>query len=433
MLNRKFTTFNSRTNHSRYVTNKLKKQSLMNKIILVLSIFILVVACGQKNNSKKKNTKDYSEIKDTLTAHISKINEKGKIVGFSVAMVNSTGILYNEGFGLADSTTQKPYSIQTVQPIASISKTLIGLSLFKAQEMGKLNLDEPINKYLPFKVSNPNFPETLITIRQLAIHTSSITDSDSFWESDYILINKDHKKGTGIPDYFNEPKTKISLADFLKSLLAEKGALNNGKSYSANKPSAKFDYSNVGSNLCALVIESATGIPYQTFTTKYILEPLQMNSSSWTAKYIESKNRSTLYATNEQIMADYTTVGFPASGLITSSTDLGKYLSELIKGYSGNGSLLSKESYNEIFKKQLIKSQLPEGVDANTGIFMDYSKRGIGYNGYDPGVMAYMYFNPESLIGKIVLINTDTDFDEEVRPTLDKIYNILGEYETKLK
>lgn len=405
----------------------------MNKKVLVLSIIILVVACGQKNNSKKNNTKNYSEIKDSLTAQIDKINENGKIVGFSIAMVDSTGILYNEGFGFADSTTQKPYSIQTVQPIASISKTLIGLSLFKAQEMGRLNLDEPINKYLPFKVSNPNFPETPITIRQLAIHTSSITDSDSFWESDYILIEKEHKKGTGVPEYFNKPKSKMPLSDFLESLLTVKGDLNNGESYSVNEPSTKFEYSNVGSNLCAHVIESATGIPYQTFTTKYILEPLQMNSSSWTPKNIESKNRSTLYATNEQIMAEYSTVGFPASGLISTSADLGKYLSELIKGYSGNGSLLTKESYNELFKKQLTKSQLPEGADANVGIFIDYSKKGIGYNGYDPGLMAYMYFNPENLIGKVVLINTDTDFDEEVRPTLDGIYNVLGEYEVKFK
>ncbi len=405
----------------------------MNKIIIALSIFILVVACGQKNSSEKKNSKSYSKIKDSLTTQIDKINENGKIVGFSVIIVDSTGILYNKGFGFANSTTQKKYSTQTVQPIASISKTLIGLSLFKAKEMGKLNLDEPIDKYLPFTVSNPNFPETPITIRQLAIHTSSINDSDSFWENDYILIEKDHKKGTGIPEYFNESQTELSLPDFLKSLLTEKGDLNNGESYTANKPSTKFNYSNVGSNLCALVIESATGVPYRTFTTKYILEPLQMNASSWAAKNNESKNRSTLYATNKQIMANYTTVGFPASGLTTSSTDLGKYLSELIRGYSGNGSLLTKESYDELFKKQLTKNQLPEGVDANSGIFIDYSKRGIGYSGYDPGLMAYMYFNPESLIGKIVLINTDTDFDEEVRPTLDEIYNVLGEYEIKFK
>ena len=405
----------------------------MNKKIVVLLIFILVIACGQKNNSKKNNARDYSEIKDSLTAQIDKINENGNIVGLSVAMVDSTGILYNKGFGYSDFALKKEYTIKTIQYVASISKTLIGISLLKAQELGKLNLDDPINNHLPFKVINPNFPKIPITIRQLAIHTSSITDSDIYWENNYLLLSKEHQKGKAIPKYFNEPKDKTSFAEFMKDLLSQEGKLNNGESFSTNQPSQKFEYSNIGSTLCALIIENSTGVDYQSFTKKHILDPLKMESSGWTIENINSRNRSTLYATNELIMADYTSVDYPVSGLITSSTDLGKYLSELIKGYSGNGSLLTKESYDEFFKKQLTASQLPKGVEANVGIFMDYSKRGIGYSGYDPGLMAYMYFNPKSLMGKIILINTDTDFDEEVRPALDEIYNVLGESEVKFK
>ena len=280
---------------------------------------------------------------------------------------------------------------------------------------------------------NPNFPKTPITIRQLAIHTSSITDSDTFWENDYFLVNNEHSKNTGIPKYFNEPQSKKPLSGFLRELLAKNGKLNNDENFSKNEPNQKFDYSNVGSTLCALIIENATGTPYQTFTKKYILDPLKMDSSGWSIDNVNQNNRSTLYATNEQIMADYTTVGFPSTGLITSSNDLAKFLTEIMNGYSGKGNLLTKSSYNELFKRQLNKSQLPEGVEANVGIFMDYSKRGIGYNGYDAGLMVYMYFNPENMIGKVVTINTDTDFDEEVRPTLDKIWEMLGKYETKLK
>ena len=400
----------------------------MNKTIVVLLIFILIVACEQK-----KKTKDCSEINDSLTAQIDKMNAQGSIVGFSVAMVDTTGILYNKGFGYSDFASKKKYASETIQYVASISKTLTGISLLKAQELGKLNLDEPINNHLPFKVTNPNFPKIPITIRQLAIHTSSITDSDIFWENNYLLLSKEHQKGTAIPKYFNKPKDKIPIAEFMRDLLSQQGKLNNGKSFSANEPNQKFDYSNIGSTLCALIIENSTGVNYQSFTKKHILDPLKMESSGWTIENINSKNRSTLYATNELIMSDYTSVDYPASGLITSSTDLGKYLSELIKGYSGNGSLLTKKSYDEFYKKQLTASQLPKGVDANVGIFMDYSKRGIGYSGYDPGLMAYMYFNPESLIGKIILINTDTDFDEEVRPTLDEIFNVLRESEVKFK
>ncbi len=403
----------------------------MRKLTTYILLLISILACGQKNerkNSKKKNP----AITDSLTSQIKEINSQEKIVGFSVAIVDTTGILYNKGFGFSDKKSKKEYNTKTIQYVASISKTLIGISLLKAQEMGKLNLDDPINIHLPFEVVNPNFPETEITIRQLTIHTSSITDSDIFWENDYLLLEKEHNKGTAIPKYFNEPKSKISIAEFMKELLTKDGKLNNGQSYSKNKPNQKFDYSNIGSTLCAVIIENATGMSYQEFTEKYILEPLQMDSSGWTIENVNVKNRSTLYATNEQIMADYTTIGFPSTGLITSSADLGKLLSEIINGYSGKGKMLTNKSYKELFKKQLIPDQLPKGVNANVGIFMDYSKRGIGYNGYDAGLMAYMYFNPDNLNGKIVTINTDTDFDEEVRPTLDKVWELMGEYETKI-
>jgi len=308
----------------------------MQKFTFVLLFAILIGACGQKTESKKK-LKDFSAIKDSLTLRIEQTNGKGKIVGFSTAIVDTTGILYNQGFGFSNSKSKKEYSTETIQYVGSISKTLIGISLFKAQELGKLKIDEPINKYLPFRVVNPKFPEIPITIRQLAIHSSSIVDSDEFWENDYLLLQKEHPEGTGIPEYFNQPKTKISISKLLKELLTK------SESFSTNEPNKKFNYSNVGSTLCALVIESATGMPYQMFTKKHILEPLEMDSSGWTIEEVNSKNRSILYATNEQIMADYTTIAFPSSGLITSSTDLGKFLTEIIRGYSGKGSVMNKK------------------------------------------------------------------------------------------
>ncbi|MCX2680077.1 serine hydrolase [Galbibacter sp. EGI 63066] len=308
----------------------------MTKPTIYILLLILIAACGQKKE-QKNNVRDNLATTDSLTAQIEEINDQEKIVGFSVVMVDTTRTLYNKGFGFSDKASKKEYSKNTIQYVASISKTLIGISLFKAQELGKLNLDEPINKYLPFEVVNPNFPESQISIRQLAIHTSSIIDSDKFWENDYLLLNKDHTKGAAIPKYFNESMDKIPISEFMEKLLSKDGKLNNGESYSTNEPNQKFDYSNIGSTLCALIIENAMGIPYQIFTKKYILEPLKMDSSGWTIEDVNSQNRSTLYATNELVMADYTTVDFPSSGLITSSTDLGKFLTEIIKGYSGKG------------------------------------------------------------------------------------------------
>ena len=83
-------------------------------------------------------------------------------MGFGVAIVGPEKTLYQAGFGYADLEAQKAYTANTIQNIASISKTFIGVSLLKAQDLNLLDLDEPINKYLDFKVVNPHFPEDTI-------------------------------------------------------------------------------------------------------------------------------------------------------------------------------------------------------------------------------------------------------------------------------
>ena len=135
-------------------------------------------------------------INDSITIELTKLGKKSSLVGFGVAIVNKDSIIYAKGFGYADKDTKSPYTIQTVQPIASISKTLLAVALMKAQEMGKLHLNDNINDYLPFKIYNPNFPNENITIQQLANHTSSILDGDSY-DRTYIYKNR-------IPPFYND-------------------------------------------------------------------------------------------------------------------------------------------------------------------------------------------------------------------------------------
>jgi len=61
--------------------------------------------------------------------------------------VSPQGVRYQHGFWLADVQARKAYDSHTVQPIASVSKTVVGLALLKAQELGLLHLDDPVNKY----------------------------------------------------------------------------------------------------------------------------------------------------------------------------------------------------------------------------------------------------------------------------------------------
>lgn len=408
----------------------------MKKLFLTFILSILLFSCKQKSDTDRTNEKKHTAINDTLTENLKSAYKKGAIIGFSVSVVNEKGLIYDKGFGFTDIEQSKPYTSNTVQNIASISKTLIGISLLKAQELGKLNINDPINKYLPFKIVNPNYPEIPILIKHLAYHTSSITDLDEIYAKSYVLTKNDHADNEGVYDYFNKPETNISLLNFIQNSLTQDGKWYTKNTFSNSKPGEKRDYSNIAAALCALVIESATGQDYRSFTKENILRPLKMNSSGWSSKDIDSTMRSRLFANKKTMIADYSLITYTDGGFLTSSNDLGLFLSELIKGYGGNGILLNKGSYKKLFEKQKFTTN---GKSESYGIFMEFrddflniKADMIGHNGSDPGVFTAMYFNPKTKIGKVVLVNTDTDFTDAVWPEIEEIWKSLSDYENKL-
>jgi CubicO group peptidase (beta-lactamase class C family) len=413
----------------------------MNKLILTLFGILLIISCKQKPNSAKEIVVK-QPIKDSLTLEIKNLS-KNYFNGLAVAIVDSTGILYEKGIGFSDIKSNKPYTINTIQPIASISKTFIGISLMIAQEKGLLNLDDPINKYLSFEVQNPNFPNLPITIRQLATHTSSIVDTENYMNRSYVLkdkIDSTLTKNENIPQSFNPNDTKISLSEFLKNYLFNDGKWFDKNAFTKNKPGQLFEYTNVGASLAAYIIEIVSNQSYSDFTTVNIFKPLGMKNSGWHYNDVNFENVSILYSNSETSVPYYSLITYPDGGFLTTINDLSKYLNELIKGYSGNGTLLSKANYKELFERQLNAENFternanhPYKDDYNIGIFMGYSGTGnIGHTGGDPGVSSLMFFNPKDKIGRILLVNTNIENQEGMNAYYG-IFDKLGDYSKKLK
>lgn len=91
-------------------------------------------------------------------------------------MIRHREVIRIEGRGFADVASHRKMTADTPINIASISKPILGIALLQLQDQGLLDLDADVNGYLPLRVANPNFPTAAITLRQLATHTSSITD-----------------------------------------------------------------------------------------------------------------------------------------------------------------------------------------------------------------------------------------------------------------
>lgn len=407
----------------------------MSKIYLLFISFFILISCSVSKENKNN--------KMALTNEINTIYNQKKFNGFAVSIVNENGTLYKNGFGFSDVENQIKYTTETIQNIGSVSKTFVGIALLKAQELGQLKLDDPIDRYLPFNVINPNFPQEKITIRQLATHTSSITDNEFYSSKNYYLKPNQNLKGLKLTfedeQSFNPSDSIISLRSFLENVITENGKWNKD-SFTSHKPGTIYEYSNVGTALAGFIIEQATGESFNQFTKKYILEPLKMKESGWKSEEINMTKYSRLYENPKNPLPYYELITYPDGGFITNVNDLSKYLSELIKGYNGNGTILTEESYKEYFKPQLSESNFierntknPFNESYNVGIFMGFGYTGyIGHTGGDPGTMSIMFFDPKTNLGRIMIFNTNFS-DKEGNKAFYDIWNALEKYQDRLK
>ncbi|MEM8507160.1 MAG: serine hydrolase domain-containing protein [Bacteroidota bacterium] len=357
------------------------------------------------------------QVLDTELIEISKL---GLLRGFGVAVVTKDSTLFAKGYGFADVQHKIPYTENSIQNIGSVSKTLIGIALLKAQELGKLTLDDPINAHLDFEVINPYHPQETIRIRHLATHTGTILDTDLYDQKAYYVLNEEDLKLPvikSIGESLQTLTTKVSMQAFLRNFLSAKGIWYKKKNFLKKKPGVKYEYSNVGATLAAYVLEKATGISYDEFTRKYILEPLEMQASGWSFDGVDNSKHSKLYTDKGEVIPPYSLVTYPDGGLLTDLHDFVLYLQELMKGHVGEGTLLKLASYEALFTKQLPAKKMPKDPNRyndefNAGIFMGFSPAGwIGHTGGDPGISTFMFFDPENGLGHIVMLNTSLSGD----------------------
>jgi len=349
--------------------------------------------------------------------------EKKKILpGFVVSVFDESETIFNEGFGYANIKDKKAYTPETIQNVASITKTITGIALMKAMEMGYFKLDDAINDYLPFKIVNPNFPNEEITIRHLLTHTSSLQDVKNYNRGyvfskslDYKNWPETHYKGLS---YYNNNKV-MSLSEFLTAICSTTGQwYSESELYLKNKPGTNFEYSNTGFALLGYILELTTKKDYRDFTKEHIFDPLEMTSATWELNRQNPKH-ATYYLENYNESPDYTMNTIPEGGLYINSIDLTKYLQEAIKGYNGQGTILTQSSYKEMYRSQteLIEIEGGLGWDLSIGCC-------VGHAGNDFGVSTVMYFEPKTGIGRIVFSNISIE-TEELEGTFYGIMNLL--------
>ena len=350
-----------------------------------------------------------SEADAALDGLIEQQMTEAGMVGIGAAIIVDREVVWTKGYGFADKARGLPFTPDTAMNIASISKTFTGAALMRAVQEGKLSLDADINTYLPFKVVNPHFPDEPITLRQLATHTSGITDRRSVYQRSY------HHGG-------DSPER---LDAFLRGYFMPGGKDYAKDNFLAVRPGAHREYSNIGAGLAGHIVEIAVGERLDAYTRRLIFEPLKMQHSGWFLSDMDPAELSTLYVAQGGMtvpIAPYGLATYPDGGVRTSVADLSRFFVALLNDGALDGvRILDEDSAREMLRFQYTASSKPsnvniEGEDSvNSGIFWATKFDGtrIGHNGSDPGVRTLMLSDPARELGVVLFSNT-SPCDEEM-------------------
>lgn len=365
-----------------------------------------------------------------LDDFLKSVQTGSKLPGFAVSIVKNEQVIFSGGYGFADKAKKTPYTLQTIQAIGSVSKTFIALALMQCIDKGYFTLETPINDVLPFKVINPYFPNAVIKIKDLATHTSGLIDNDAMYAKAYNIGKK----------------PGVELKDFIKGYYTEGGAYYDKANFGNSEPGKKYSYSNVAAALAAYIVEIKTKMPYAKYTVDNIFTPLKMTDTHWFYDDAKSSKYATLYQVDRHddafdksiLNADgslktYSLATYPDGSLKTSVADLTKYLIEMIKGYSGTSTIISKKSFDAMFQKQFTPANMPAAMDPrepNRAIFWNYNRKGkIAHTGSDPGLAAFISFDPLTKVGHVLLLNTDLDGKDNI-VTIEAFVNLTRGLDT---
>ena len=314
-----------------------------------------------------------------------KMTEAG-IAGVGAAIIIDKKLVWMKGYGFADQTQKLAFTPDTTMNIGSISKTFTGVAMMQAVQQGKLALDEDINHYLPFKLINPYYPEEKITLRQLATHTSGITDRWAVYQHSY------HYDG----------QTGDSLAQFMRSYFTPEGAWYSKDNFLKAKPGQQREYSNIAAGLAGYIVERAVGQPLNLYTKQHLFKPLGMSHSAWFLSELKAEQHSKLYVSQNGMTIPiplYQITTYPDGGVRTSVSDLSRFFIALLNGGEYQGvRILDKKLAEEMTRLQFTATSKPENLELNelnSGLFwatkMDVSL--VGHAGSDPGIRTEMLAN----------------------------------------
>src|SRR5213082_1113007 len=253
-----------------------------------------------------------------IGAAVQEMIAKNEIAGAVTVVVTKDKLLHLETTGFADVAAIRPMTPDTLFWIASMTKPITGTAILMLQDEGKLNVADPVAKYLPgfANLKTPSGKPANLTITQILTHTSGLGEASG-------------------PD---AQKAK-TLADLVPIWLAAPMQY---------EPGEKWKYTQSGINAAGRIVEVVSGMSFDQFLQQRLFDPLGMKNTTFYPTDAQRARLATAYAKNKDTgalepvppRADFGTRDRPPQGnggLYSSAPDYARFCQMLLGGGTFDG------------------------------------------------------------------------------------------------
>ena len=353
----------------------------MKNNIYIFLIFVLTFFISCDKNEKPINP-FYNDVIEKLSDAIEYEIKDKDLNAISIAIIKQNDFFWSEGFGFIDEEKKIKADENTIYRVGSVSKLFTDIAIMKKRESGDIDIDSPLQIYLPKFNPENKFNHEPITLRQLMSHRAGILREPAY--GNYFADNETSLKKT-VESVKNSPLI--------------------------HPPGTITKYSNAGIAVVGYTLEKVFQKPYVEFMQQNILNPLGMNASSFEFKNSMSLNlaEATMWSYDgRSFKAPRFELGMiPAGSLYSSVTDLTKFLNMILS----DGSLNGERFVNPNTLKEMFTPQFSDSEESGYGIGFRVSKH-YGYKMISHGGAIYGYSTqlsalPEPKIGVVVASSVD--------------------------
>lgn len=351
--------------------------------LALLFLFLLVPPAGPAHAQTKDPLRG-------LDAYIERAMQDWAVAGLAVAIVRGDSVIYARGFGVREVGKPERVDERTLFAIGSNTKAITAAALGMLQDEGKLSLDDPVTKHLPWFQLHDAYVTREMKVRDLLTHRSGLPRYDMIWY--------------GSPYSREEVVRRVHLGEPAWSFRS------------------RFGYQNIMFIAAGEVIEATSGMSWDDFIEKRFFEPLGMTTSNTSVtKFGPGANVAQPHAKAEgkptPIPWRNIDNAGPAGSINSNVVEMAQWLRTLIH----NGKHRDQQIVSEKYLKEALAPHMIAGTGMDTLFPMvHFDTYGLGFwlrdyrgrklvmhGGGIDGMLSQLGFLPEERVGAVVLTNTE--------------------------